>query len=483
MRKKILLVEPPFYRLYNADFVLAGFPLALGYLAGWLRQRTDWDVAAANADFAVLRRPFNLSHSYLAGEGFANYRAALRDPDAPIWREVADMLRREAPAVLGLSAKTQNFHAALRVARIAKALDPDMRVVLGGPHPTMTGATALSHPELDALVHGEGEETLAALLGVWENEGDPARVAGISFRDGERVRTTAPRPLMADLDALPFPHAVAPDVLLDYAAYPVSAFMNVFSARGCPFHCLYCGSRAIWTRRPRYRSVANVVAEMRGLEALGVPRINFDDDTFGISKRRIRELCQAILAAGLRTPWSCELHVNLVDDATLELMRRAGCALVFLGVESGNDAILRANRKHTTVAKALAACATVKRHDIQLYTFFMVGFPDETEATMAETLAAMRRADPDYIIHSIFTPYPGTEAFARCREMGLVDDAFDASRYNHQSPENNFTQAIPRERFRRLAGEIEAFVDAHNTAKAARRRQLREAGLGRQACA
>lgn len=479
MKKKLLLVEPPFYRLYNADFVLCSYPLALGYLAGWARRQTDWDVAAYNADFSVIEKGFNLSHNYLANQGFQNYLANLRSESSPIWDEVREVIREQAPSVLGISAKSQNFHAAVRVARLAKALDPDILVVMGGPHVTMTGTAALHHPEVDVLVHGEGEETLVELLRAWERGGDAALVAGVSYRDAGQARTTPARPFIQDLDALPFPHESAPGSLLNYDSFPKSAFMNMFTIRGCPFNCLYCGSRTIWTRRPRFRSVENVVEEMKRLEAFGVPRINFDDDTFGVSKRRIHELCRRIKESGLRLPWSCELHVNLVDDETMALMRSANCNLVFLGVESGNNDILALNRKRITVEKAQAACEIIKKHGIQLYAFFMVGFPDETEQTMMDTFAAMRRADPDYIIYSIFTPYPGTELFQRCRELGMVDDDFDVSLYNHQSPENNFTKAIGHARFRELSERIETFVDQHNQDKAQRRKRLQLAGLGR----
>jgi hypothetical protein len=116
-------------------------------------------------------------------------------------------------------------------------------------------------------------------------------------------------------------------------------------------------------------------------------------------------------------------------------------------------------RKRITIEQGLKACEIIKRHGIELHTFFMVGFPWETEETLDATIDAIRRTRCDTVSYSIFTPYPGTEAFALCRQLGLVDDDFDVSLYNHQSPANCFCLNIPRERFRKLVSKVERAVD------------------------
>jgi len=193
----------------------------------------------------------------------------------------------------------------------------------------------------------------------------------------------------------------------------------------------------------------------------GVSRVHFDDDTFGVSGGRIVELCEAI---GRRCPgasWSCELHVNLIDDATVAAMAAAGCRSIQIGIESGNNAVLEAIRKGITIEKALDACRTVNRHGIEMQAFFMVCFPQETEGTLADTFAAMKKIR-GILSYSIFTPYPGTEAFEDCRRRGLVGDDFDVALHNHQSPHNCFCEHIAPDRFRRLVGRIERMVDRNN---------------------
>src|SRR5450759_1075435 len=134
-KPRILLVEPPFYRLFKDTYSLERYPLSLGYLGGEIRKHTNWDVLAYNADF----QPNNesITVSCLTGIGFDNYLDNLNDLSRHIWKEIDLTIREYAPDVVGISAKSQNFASALLVARIVKRLNQDTIVILGGPHPSM----------------------------------------------------------------------------------------------------------------------------------------------------------------------------------------------------------------------------------------------------------------------------------------------------------------------------------------------------------
>ncbi len=455
----VVLVDPPYYRLYKDSFSLTRYPLSLGYLAGAVRAATEWNVVVYNADFTPDPEPYQIS--YLSGRGFTRYLQTLRNPHADIWAEVDRTIRRYHPEVVGVSCKSQTFAAAVQVAAVVKRIDPTIRVIVGGPHAAMVGAEILDCPDIDVVVAGEGEQTLVEVLDAIAAGAPLEGIPGTIFRrDGETV-THPPRELIDDLDAMPYPHAAAGDVLHEYELYPPDAFNHVFATRGCPYNCFFCGSRNVWTRRVRHRSADNVVEEVRRLAALGVSSVHFDDDTFGVHPAHIRDLCDGIRTRCGGIPWSCELHVNLIDDDTLAAMAVAGCRSIQIGVESGNDEILRAIRKGITIGKALAACRTVARHGVEVEAFFMVGFPQETEATLADTVAAMKKIR-GVLSYSIFTPYPGTEAFEYCRQRGLVGADFDVAMHNHQSPVNCFSEHIAPERFRRLVGRIERRVDRNN---------------------
>jgi anaerobic magnesium-protoporphyrin IX monomethyl ester cyclase len=155
--------------------------------------------------------------------------------------------------------------------------------------------------------------------------------------------------------------------------------------------------------------------------------------------------------------------VQLVNEQNISLMKSAGCFSLQIGIESGNNEILSAIRKNITIEEALDACELIKKHGIELQTFFIVGFPQDTEDTLRDTITAMKKVKSDSISYSIFTPYPGTEAFELCKEKGLIGDDYDVSLYNHQSPLNNFCMNIPGERFRMIVNETEKQIDRKNS--------------------
>lgn len=460
---KILLIEPPFYRLFKKTYALDRYPLSLGYLAGTLKNETDWDVMVYNADFRPGSEEAKVG--YLVGEGFDNYLNNLRNVSGPVWEDIRSTISEYRPTVIGITAKSQNFASARLVAKLAKEIDNRIVVVVGGPHPSMVNSQILDCPDIDISVRGEGERTLVELLRALEADKKIDDIKGIIYRKDGKVIENPPREFITDLDSLCFPHENAPQVLKDYDKYPLDAFGHLFAARGCPYNCFFCGSRKIWSRRVRYRSPASVVKEMRALREKGLRLVYFEDDTFGVNKTHINDLCQAMIRESIGLKWGCELHVNLVDEPTISLMKKAGCCSIQLGIESGNNKILREIRKNITIEKAIAACKLIKKQGIRLHAFFMVGFPQETEEAFNDTVRAMKKVmrDASLLVYSVFTPYPGTESFEYCRQHGLIGEDFDVSLYNHQSPANCFCTNIEPERFRQLVSEIERMVDRKNS--------------------
>ena len=461
-RKRLLLMTPPFYRLFKDTYALVKHPLSLGYLAAAVRSATDWEVLAYNADFAPVSEPFEVL--YLTGRGFRDYLDTLADPWAAIWQEVQSVIAAWAPSIVGISCTSPTFASAAVTASLVRAIDPEITIIAGGPHPTVTGPQVLESPQFDLCVLGEGDRTLVNLLRALESGGDPAAVRGILYRSRHGITATPREDPIAHLDSLGFPHASAGAVLHDYDRYPLQAFQAVMATRGCRNRCFFCGSREIWSGRGRFRSPENVVEEIRRLQQRGLNFIHFDDDTFGVTSEYLCALTSALehQCPGLR--WSCETHVRLITREHLAAMKAAGCTAIQVGIESGNNHLLKLMRKGFTIEEARSACQLVREYGIDLETFFMVGFPQETEASIGDTLEAITQIASSKVIYSIFTPYPGTEAFAFCREQGLIGVDFDLSRHCHQSPENAFCTALTPERFRSLAAEVERLVSAKNRA-------------------
>jgi anaerobic magnesium-protoporphyrin IX monomethyl ester cyclase len=453
--RKIMLLTPPYFRLYKSTYSNDLYPLALGYLAGAILKKTTWEVMTYNADFSP-----NSEHrksKYLAGEGFNEYQKNLKNMEGEVWKEIESTIEDFNPSVIGLSCMTQNCTGAHNIAKIVKQINKNTLVVMGGPHATILPSEVLKDCNIDLCVIGEGEETIVKLLEAIDDNKTFKAVKGIVFREGSKIVENPPRELIRELDSLPFPHKSAPLTLHNYDKYPAAAFGSVFAIRGCPFDCIFCGSRYIWGRMPRYRSPANIVEEIQSLKDVGVTSIHFTDDSFGIKESHITELCKEIKSRSLGIEWSCTMHAKTVKESILSVMKDAGCCVIFIGVESGNNEILKKIRKKNTIEDCYRAAKLIKKFDIKLSAYFMVGFPWETEETLMDTWNAMKnlRSIP---VYSIFTPYKGTEVFEECKQMGLIDDNFDFSLYNHQSPLNCFCN-IPRERFREICRKFEMKVD------------------------
>lgn len=462
-QNKILLIEPPFCRLFKDTFSLDRFPLSLGYLSGTILKETDWNVMIYNADFFAHSDPDPYKISYITGIGFGNYMKNLKELSGQIWKEVKSNILAYKPTVVGISAKSQNFASARIVAKIVKEINKQIIVIVGGPHPSMAGREVLLNcPDIDICVKGEGERTIVELLNAIANKRDFKNIQGIFYRNNSEIIESAPRDFIKDLDTLCFPNQGAYKVLMDYEKYPTTAFNHIFSARGCPYNCFFCGSRNIWSRKVRFRSNENVIEEIKDIRKEGLRSVNFEDDTFGVSDRRINDLCNAIIKHCPELKWKCEIPVKLVKEKNISLMKNAGCYQIQMGIESGNNEILKRIRKNITIEEAISACKIINKYGIELILFFMVGFPYDTEDTINDTLAAMKKIKCNKIEYSIFTPYPGTEAFEICKENGLIDDNYDVSLFNHQSPNNCFCINLTHERFRMLVSKCENYVDRKN---------------------
>jgi radical SAM superfamily enzyme YgiQ (UPF0313 family) len=395
-------------------------------------------------------------------------------------------IRKYNPSVVGISAKSQNFASARLVARFSKEINDKITVIVGGPHSSMVGRDIFKYPDIDVSVKGEGEDTIVELLQAIERQDGLDNIRGIIYRKNGRVIENMAREFIEDLDSLSFPHENALEVLKDYEQYPKTAFKNIFAIRGCPYQCFFCGSHKIWSRRPRFRSPDSVIKEIKGLLEMGLKLVNFDDDTFGINKKYINDLCNALIEHCPGVKWSCELPARLVDKQIISLMKKAGCYSILIGVESGNNGILKAMRKNTTVEEVFKACEIINKYGIKLQASFMVGFPYETEETLNDTAAVMKKIKCETLIYSIFNPYPGTEIFEFCKKNKLISDDYDVSLHNHQSPASCFCTNIKPERFRVLASEIEKIVDRKNSLNRIRRlfslhtfRRIQELGIGK----
>jgi len=332
-------------------------------------------------------------------------------------------LAKFGPDLLGIHANLMVFRHALRSARAMKQAFPTVPVVVGGPAVTSLPEAVMSHPAFDFGVVGEGERTIVELVDVLAAGDVPTNVKGIAYRDSETVVTTPPREPEQNLDLLPTParHHVKFNLYRD-VILGKRRFANVLCNRGCPYHCIFCDPKNKLGQTPRFRSIESIVDELTNLKLrLGVEYIYFNDDTFTLNRKQVLGLCERLLKDSLAIGWTCRTRINLVDDELLSMMSKAGCKRIDFGVESGDDAVLKALRKEITVKQTIEAFKACHCAGIDTLAFFMVGGPAETEETVKRTLGLAARINPTFVVPAqchIFPP--GTELARISIQRGLV---------------------------------------------------------------
>jgi hopanoid biosynthesis associated radical SAM protein HpnJ len=336
--------------------------------------------------------------------------------------DVAPLARAYDLAVLHTS--TPSFRPDAEVAARLKAENPGLLVGMVGAHVSVLPQQVLAAaPAVDWVAVGEFDETCAELA----SGAPPRAVAGIAYREGDRVRLTAPRPPIEDMDGLPFVVDVykrdlrVEDYFIGYLQHP---YVSLYTGRGCRSKCTFClWPQTLGGHRYRVRSAESVEAEMARARHLfpHVREFFFDDDTFTDDLPRAEEIARRMGRLGLT--WSCNAKAN-VPRRTLEVFRDNGLRLLLVGYESGNQQILNNIRKGIRLDVAREFTRNARALGIKIHGTFILGLPGETAATIRETVRFACEIEPDTIQVSLAAPYPGTELHRQAQEAGwLAQDA------------------------------------------------------------
>jgi len=329
------------------------------------------------------------------------------------WKgSITELVRSEKPSFVGISCVTPSMPDALRIAETVKLADKNIKVIVGGPHPSALPEECISYDNIDLVCVGEGEHTFLELL-----EGkDFSEIKGLCYKDDGKIKMNPPRDLISDLDSLPWPA---------YDLLPIHSYGNPFlgksiimvTGRGCPYNCLFCSSRIINRQRYRLRSVKNVVDEIEYLyKEYGLRGFLFADDTFTMIPKRTEELCNEIMKRGLKISWGCDTRVDAMTPELARLMKKSGCNLVKFGIESGDENILKVIRKGITLDQVRRAVKIVSSAGIKAHGFFIIGHPYDTEESIRKTIDFAKSLPLDYAQFSVLTPYPGTDVLEMAKK-------------------------------------------------------------------
>jgi anaerobic magnesium-protoporphyrin IX monomethyl ester cyclase len=400
-----------------------------------------WEIAYVAA---LLERQHEVSIIDAPTEGRKNleqidetkYRVGLKN------KEIEDRIRRWSPDVVGINIPFSGWSkAAFEVASLAKSVDKDIITVLNGLHPSARPVVCLTQPNVDFVVIGEPEHIMFELAGALEQGSTRGlkKIKGIAFtKNGEKI-ITAPRPVIQDLDSLPFParHLLPMDMYFAAAKEePLRGVIRkpwaaMITSRGCPHNCVFCSAHIVMGRQWRGRSPENVVCEIEQLvNTYSIQQIDFNDNNMTLDKKRMENICDLIVERGLDIEWYTPdgLRADTLDENLLTKMSASGCKKIRLAPESGVQRVVnQIAKKKQNLKEVEKAVVLAKKVGIKVGVFFVIGLIGETKEDIKESIKyayKLKQLGADIFHFSIAMPLYGTELYEQAKRCHFLSENF-----------------------------------------------------------
>lgn len=304
--------------------------------------------------------------------------------------------------IVSISFRTASYRSAKVFIESLKKIKDRIFIVIGGHHATAFSKDTMIDLSCDAVVRGEGEETIRELVDAVENNRTLKDIKGLTYRTRDDIIHNEDRMPISDLDSLPFPMRDA----LPYDSYTLA---TIITSRGCPFGCIYC-DKGISTKKVHYRSPENIMAEIKYItDRFKKHRLYIVDDHFFLKKNRTHTILDNIINSGIKIKWVCQARADGVDEEILRKAKRSGCEQIMYGLETGDKMELEYIKKQTTLEQAEKAVNLTRKAGIRARTNFMLGFPESTHESIRNTIRFAAKIRPDVVRFFAVTPLPNTE--------------------------------------------------------------------------
>jgi magnesium-protoporphyrin IX monomethyl ester (oxidative) cyclase len=420
--RRVQCIFPPMVFSKFQSRQTALFPLGLGYIAAVL-ENCGYEVSLVDCP--------SEGYDTMIDIGKDRYIYGL-SPD-----EIRRRIVAYQPDMVALSCLFSTLEKRmLQVAQIAKEVNPDIIVTVGGPHVGAFYDRLIRDPNVDYAVIGEGEEVIVDLCTALNKNQNLADVQALGYRENGYVNVTPRKSYIEDLSTLPLParHLVDMDTYFKIGKVQglrldgegTMRLAQMTTSRGCPFMCTYCGKNVTWGKSYRTRTASETLDEMEYLiSEYGVERFAFQDDNFTADMERAEEIFDGIVERKMNITWEAHngLGVNFLSPPLLEKMKASGCVSFTIAVESANDVTLRRVKKPNYIKLAPPIVQKAKELDIEVRGFFMIGFPGETLEEVKKTVDYARNLNLAVSAFAIVTPLPGTPLYTDCVEAGMIDES------------------------------------------------------------
>jgi len=367
--------------------------------------------------------------------GLAQLAGCLEEANIPVeildanalkigWKELEAAVAQTNADVIGITVHTPYVPDVSRAVRVAREAAPQATIVLGGPHVTFTPAETLQTlPQADIVVRGEGDQIIVDLARALEAGDDLERVPGLNFRrDGQIVETPSAPPL--DVTTLPMPafHLLP----MDRYYWPVMGgpFATLITSRGCPFECTFCSEWSFWRAGWRPYDPEMVVEQLDVVvNRYGRRNVWFGDDCFNVDRDHMAAICEGILERGIDVHWYYQGRADLLVKYKdlLPLMRRAGNRMTQIGIEASSDEQRDELNKRLRTETVKEAVQLLRQYDIVCQGMMIVGAPSDSPRTFEHKVAFIKRLGVDFPIFTMYTLFPGTQAFDQAVAKGWIE--------------------------------------------------------------
>ena len=339
------------------------------------------------------------------------------DPTAAVLREIEDALCFGVTMLTG-----RPLGDALRVLRAVKQARPELPTIAGGWHPSLFQVDTLSEPSIDITFAGQGERSFAEIVERLAAGGTVEDIRGVAYRDGDAVRTNAPRSLESLDGFVPPNFDLIP--VERYFALKGQRQIDYITSVGCNFRCAFCADPFVYGRDWKATSATRLGEQIEMLwRRYRFTDLNFQDETYFTHRHRVAEICEEFLRRDLKFTWAGTLRADQgvrLPDEVWRLCVRSGLRRVLVGVETGSHAMMKRIKKDTTIDAILETAGKCRDHGIAVIFSFIVGFPEETEEQVESTLGmikTLRAMSPQFETPLFYyKPYPGSALAASVTE-------------------------------------------------------------------
>lgn len=349
---------------------------------------------------------------------------------------ILETLGEQQPDFVCFSTTTSSFLDGIRLAHKVREARPSARCVFGGVHLSALRERLLAeYPVIDFGVVGEGEETLRELV---ESEGQRlGDIRGLIHRQKDRVVFNGYREHLLDMDSLPFPlyeklHGFPDSYRLPIFSYPKAPNTTIITSRGCPYTCSYC-DRSVFRRSYRYNSpqyMLNYLLHLR--QRFNIRHVNIYDDTFTLKRQRVLDFCQLKISSGLKMTFNCAARTEQLDREMLVQLKRAGCWMISLGIETGDPQLLQRHRSYlpsqvleNPLQNIRETVLLIKECGIRVKGLFMMGLPGETGESIRKSMQYVFSLPLDDFNLSKLTPFPGAPMYRDIRRHGSFEETWE----------------------------------------------------------